>query len=62
MVVHGFGVPHAHLIIVPQQGPHHITSDRYVRLDDGHLVFTQRHLPKPERAELDLNARRLAGE
>ena len=60
MVVHGFGVPHAHLLLVPQQGIHHITSDRYVRVQNGQLVFSQSFIPIPERSTLDEHARILA--
>jgi len=62
MVVHGFGVPHAHLLLVPQQGIHHITSDRYVRVQNGQLVFSQSFIPIPERSTLDEHARILAAE
>jgi histidine triad (HIT) family protein len=60
MVVHGFGVPHAHLLLVPQQGIHHITSDRHVRVQNGELVFSQDFVPHPDRATLDEHARILA--
>jgi histidine triad (HIT) family protein len=60
MVVHGFGVPHAHLILVPQQGPHHLTSDRFASIRDGRIVFSESGIPMAERAVLDEHARRLA--
>jgi histidine triad (HIT) family protein len=62
MVVHGFGVPHAHLLLVPQHGIHHITSDRYVSVQNGQLVFSQSNVPIPERSMLDEHARILAAE
>ncbi|MGH7694971.1 MAG: HIT family protein [Gemmatimonadaceae bacterium] len=62
MVVHGFGVPHAHLLLVPQHGIHHITSDRYVSVEKGQLVFSQSSVATPDRATLDEHARILAAE
>lgn len=62
LVVHGFGVPHAHLLVVPQHGIHHITSDRYVSVRNGQVVFTQDNVPMPDRATLDEHARILAEE
>lgn len=60
MVVHGFGVAHAHLLVVPQHGIHHITSDRYIRVENGQLVFSQSYVSAPDRATLDEHARVLA--
>jgi histidine triad (HIT) family protein len=59
-LVHGYGVPHAHFILVPQQGPYHLTSDRMARIDDGKIVFDMSRLPVAERSALDANARRLS--
>jgi histidine triad (HIT) family protein len=33
-VVHGYGVPHAHLIVVPQNDPNDITSLEFIRVVD----------------------------
>jgi histidine triad (HIT) family protein len=60
MVVHGFGVSHAHLILVPQHGPHHITSDRFASIQNGTIVFSERSVPTAERTVLDEHARALA--
>ncbi len=60
MVVHGFGVPHAHFILVPQHGPYHITSDRFASIRDGRIVFSESGIPVAERAVLDEHARRLS--
>jgi histidine triad (HIT) family protein len=60
MVVHGYGVPHAHLIVVPQHGPTDITSGRFVRIEGGQIVFRESHLPLSDRATLDAHARMLA--
>jgi histidine triad (HIT) family protein len=60
MLVHGFGVPHAHLILVPQLGPHHLTSDRFATVDDGEIIFSERNIPLADRSTLDEHARLLA--
>jgi histidine triad (HIT) family protein len=60
MLVHGFGVAHAHLLVVPQHGIHHITSDRYIKVENGQIVFSQSYVPTADRATLDEHARILA--
>ena len=60
LVVHGFGVAHAHILVVPQHGIHHITSDRHIKVENGQLVFSQSYVPTPDRATLDQHARVLA--
>ena len=59
-LVHGYGVAHAHFIIVPQQGPHHLTSDRFAHIVDGHVVFDQGRVATTARDVLDNHARQLA--
>jgi histidine triad (HIT) family protein len=59
-LVHGYGVAHAHLIVVPQHGPHHLTSDRFARVEDGRVVFDLRDVPFADRATLDEQAHALA--
>lgn len=59
-LVHGYGVAHAHLTIVPQQGPHHLTSERFARVVDGRVAFNMSAIPVADRATLDEHARRLA--
>jgi histidine triad (HIT) family protein len=59
MVVHGYGVPHAHLILVPQNGPHDITSARYAHLEHGEIAFSLKNVPLTSRATLDEHARLL---
>jgi len=61
MVVHGYGVAHAHLILVPQHGPYDITSARFAQVENGQVVFTVRHIVTPERHVLDEHARLLSG-
>ena len=62
LVVHGFGVPHAHMIIVPQHTPTDITSGRFARIDDGKVAFSEEHIPLASRSELDHLAATLSGE
>ena len=59
-LVHGYGVPHAHFILVPQHGPHHLTSDRFARVEDGRVVFDLGRIPLAGRATLDEQAHALA--
>jgi hypothetical protein len=59
-VVHGFGIPHAHLIVVPQHGPHHITSERFVHVEEGRVVFNMSTIPAVQRDVLDKHAQLLA--
>ena len=59
-LVHGYGVGHAHFILVPQQGPHHLTSDRFARLHDGRIVFDLSQVPIASRETLDEHARLLS--
>jgi histidine triad (HIT) family protein len=58
--VHGYGVPHAHLLIVPQNDPNDITSGKFVRIVDGGIQFSDQHLPLIPREELDRMAAELA--
>src|SRR4051812_22978095 len=60
MVIHGYGVPHAHLILVPQNAPHDITSERYAQIENGRIVFSLKNVPFTARATLDEHARLLA--
>lgn len=59
MVVHGFGVPHAHLLLVPLHRPDDIISGRFASIQDGRVVFGVGHIPLAERSVLDEHARRL---
>lgn len=53
MVVHGYGVPHAHLVIVPQHHEDDITSGRFADIENGQVIFTVKKLPLVPRQELD---------
>jgi histidine triad (HIT) family protein len=56
MVVHGFGVRHAHLNLIPQHDPLDITYKHLAHIEAGQVKFSEKHLPKPSRAELDAMA------
>ncbi len=60
MVVHGYGVPHAHLILVPQNGPYDITSAHYAYIEDDRIAFGMKNVPFTPRATLDEHARLLS--
>lgn len=55
-VVHGYGVPHAHLVIVPQHRSDDITSGRYARESGGRIVFDRTGIPMVNRKQLDQQA------
>lgn len=59
MVVHGFGVAHAHLIVVPQRDPSDIVSGRHAYIDDGAIIFREDIIPPTDRRDLDIIAERL---
>lgn len=53
LVVHGYGVPHAHMVIVPQYHEDDITTGRMAAIEDGKVVFSAKRLPKASREELE---------
>lgn len=57
MVVHGYGVPHAHMIVAPQHDADDITSARMAQITDGKVVFSIKNLAVVSRAELDAMAK-----
>jgi histidine triad (HIT) family protein len=57
LVVHGYGVSHAHMVIVPQHDEHDITSGRIADIKDGKVIFAIEKLPVIPREELDAAAR-----
>jgi histidine triad (HIT) family protein len=59
-VVHGYGIPHAHFLVVPQNDPNDITSRQFIELVDGEIRFTTRNLPLIARDDLDNMAAELA--
>ena len=59
-LVHGYGVPHAHLVLVPQRGPYHLTSDRFAHMVNDQVVFNMSNIPFVARSVLDEQAKRLS--
>ena len=59
LVVHGYGVPHAHVVIVPQHHEDDITSGRMADIENGRVIFTTRKLPLVPREELDQMAQQI---
>ena len=53
MVVHGYGVPHAHLLLVPQHDPYDFTSARLAYLENGEISFGMKNVSFADRATLD---------
>jgi hypothetical protein len=62
MVIHGFGVPHSHLIILPQHHETDITSGRFAYIEEGKIEFTDKHIAMVPREELNRQARLIAGD
>ena len=52
-VVHGFGVPHAHLNVPPLTHPDDIVSYKFARMEDGEVVFDEKQISLVPREELD---------
>lgn len=52
-VVAGYGVAHAHLIVIPQYHANDITCQHFAVLRDGEITFTDKHIPIVSRKELD---------
>jgi len=53
MVVHGYGVGHAHLLLVPLHGPDDITSAGFAFVQDGQVRFDLDRIPMTSRERLD---------
>lgn len=56
-VVHGFGVPHAHLNIPPLEHPDDIVSYKFARIENDKVVFDAKQIPLVPREELDRMAK-----
>lgn len=52
-VVHGFGVPHAHLVIVPLNERNDITSLKFLEIKDSEIALNFERVPLTDRGELD---------
>lgn len=59
MLVHGYGVAHAHLNVFPQNHPHDITSRKFSYLENGEIKFGLEHFVVPSREQMDEVASRL---
>jgi histidine triad (HIT) family protein len=60
MVVHGFGVAHAHVIVIPLEHPWDITAAQFAEIADGRVIFRWENVQVAARAELDALAATLA--
>jgi len=60
-VVHGFGVAHAHLNVVPLMQPNDIISTKHVVVKDGTFEVSVKGVEAPPRAELDRIAELIGG-
>jgi len=52
-VVHGFGVPHAHLNVPPLEHPDDIVSYKFARIENNKVVFDSKQIPLVPRDKLD---------
>ena len=62
MVVHGFSVAHAHLVVVPMHDSDDLTSKRYMGVRDGELVSVGYTFDPPTRSDLDAFAELIRAE
>lgn len=53
MVISGYGVAHAHLIVVPLHEPHDIVSQRHAYLEGGEIRYSETQIEAPGRDELN---------
>jgi histidine triad (HIT) family protein len=60
LVVHGYGVAHAHLVVVPLHESSDIVSAKHAYIDNGEVKFSEDRLPQPQRSELDRLAQLLS--
>lgn len=56
MVIHGFGVPHAHLAVIPLEHSWDITSQQFAYIDNDRVKFRWENVPATDRAELNAQA------
>ena len=59
MVIHGYGVPHAHLILFPQHTANDITSCQFAKISNGEIIFEHSLIPIVDRQILDEHALKL---
>lgn len=53
LVVHGYGVAHAHLVVVPLHQSSDIVSARHVYVEDGEIKYSEKLVPETPRSELN---------
>ena len=53
LVVHGYGVAHAHLVVVPLHESSDIVSAKHVYVESGEAKYSEKLVPEAPRAELD---------
>ena len=60
LVVHGYGVAHAHLVVVPLHQSSDIVSAKHIYVEDGEIKYSEKLMPETPRPELDRLARILS--
>lgn len=60
LVVHGYGVAHAHLVVVPLHNSSDIVSAKHAYVEDGEVKYSEKLVPERPRAELNRLARILS--
>jgi histidine triad (HIT) family protein len=60
IIVNGYGVGHAHMIVAPLHNSGDITTARAAGIENNKIVFSPRNFPFAERAELDRLAKLLS--
>ncbi len=53
MVVHGYGVAHAHLNIFPQKNPNDITSRKFAYIENGSIKYGLKNIEQLSREQMD---------
>jgi len=59
LLVHGYGVSHAHLIVIPLYDKDDITHAGMAKIKDGKIIFTMEDYKMADREELDKLAQEL---
>lgn len=52
-VIHGFGVPHAHLVLIPLNERDDVTSKKFMEIQNGEIVLNFDKVPFRNYTELD---------
>jgi histidine triad (HIT) family protein len=58
-VISGFGLPHAHLIVLPLHEDQDISSARFARVENGEIRYSESNVAEWSTEELDRMAERL---